>query len=303
MKKLLNGIKRTAAGVASLVWLSACTVQVPSHIIQPDEMENLLYDYHLMQSVAGEVKSSEGFKKKQYEQYVFDKHNVTEAEFDTSLTWYMRHTGRLEAIYKNLNRRFTAKKDELAAHIPPYERIEQPSKAGDTVDVWNDFRLTRLTTSPIANKMTFILKSDSNYHPRDSFAWSLNALFLGDTASSRAVMAMALMFDKDTVGVSQQIDHSGDYTLSLSTDSSFQLKEIHGHVYYYSRLTDKEEHRASADSLPEFRALPVADLLLSEIAVMRYHRADSLTADSTTLAADTLSVPKPTMKTETSSKL
>lgn len=298
MTHLLRNIKRMALCLAALTWLAACTVKVPSHVIQPDEMEDLLYDYHLMQALAGDLRSSETYKSKQYEQYVFDKHRVTEAEFDTSLTWYMRHTKELEEIYKNLNRRFTAKKDELAAHIPPYERVVRVSEVGDTVNVWDDFRLARLTTSPIANKLTFTLKPDSNYHARDSFEWKLDALFLGDTSASRAVMAMALLYDKDTVGQSQQIDRSGSYALSLAIDSSHQLKEIHGHVYYYNRYREDGGTATSNDSLPEFRVLPVADLLLSDIAIMRYHRKDSIATDTTAVPQDTLSASKRAIEPE-----
>ncbi|MBQ8868036.1 MAG: DUF4296 domain-containing protein [Bacteroidaceae bacterium] len=283
MKHLFKDIKHIAAGLATLIWLSACTVEVPSHIIQPDEMENLLYDYHLMQALAGDLKTSEGYKRKQYEQYVFDKHHVTEAEFDTSLTWYMRHTKELEAIYKKLNNRFSDKKEELAAHIPPYERSNRMSEPGDTVDVWDDFRLTRLTASPLTNKMTFILPADSNYHQRDSFEWKLNAHFLGDTAVSRAVMGLTLLYDKDTIGLSQQIDSTGIYTLSLACDSAYKLEEIHGHVYYYERKKENKGHTLPDNNkqLPSFRVLPVADLLLSDIAIMRYHRAAPTEADTT----------------------
>lgn len=291
MTHFFKDIKRIALCLATSAWISACTVEVPSHVIQPKEMENLLYDYHLMQAMAGDLKSSEGYKRKQYEQYVFDKYNVTEAEFDTSLTWYMRHTKELEAIYKNLNTRYATKKEELAAHIPPYERIERMSEAGDTVDVWDDFRLMRLTTSPISNKMVFKLSPDSNYHQRDSFVWKLNAHFLGDTAVSRAIMGLTIMYDKDTIGQSTLIDHSGEYALSLACDSSFQLKEIYGHVYYYENKEESTEHQtAHTDSLPEFRVLPVADLLLSDIAVMRYHRTDTLSVADTTSVANKESV-------------
>ena len=50
--------------------LGGCMVEVPSHIIQPDDMEDLLYDYHLMQAMAGELNSSQNHKRKLYEQYL-----------------------------------------------------------------------------------------------------------------------------------------------------------------------------------------------------------------------------------------
>ena len=277
---MFKEIKHIVWCMATMVWMSACTVEIPSHVIQPQEMENLLYDYHLMQAMAGDLKSSEGYKRKQYEQYVFDKHHVTEAEFDTSLTWYMRHTKELEAIYKNLNDRFSTTKEKLAAHIPPYERINRTSPSGDSVNVWDDFKLSRLTVSPLTNKLTFLLTPDSNYHTRDAFEWKLNARFMGDTAATRAVMGMTLLYDKDTIGTSCIINQSGTYSLSLSNDSNYQLKEIHGQVYYYTRKRENTDNAfAQSDSSPEFRVLPEADLILSDIEIMRYHRPEIDTTD------------------------
>ncbi len=278
---MFKEIKHIVWCLIAMVWMSACTVEIPSHVIQPQEMENLLYDYHLMQAMAGDLKSSEGYKRKQYEQYVFDKHHVTEAEFDTSLTWYMRHTKELEAIYKNLNDRFSTTKEKLAAHIPPYERTSRISKAGDTVNVWDDFRIARLTVSPFTNKLNFILPTDSNYHTRDAFEWKLNAHFLGDTALTQAIMGLTLIYDNDTVGSSCIINQTGSYSLSLTNDSNYQLKEIHGHVYYYNRNNEKAGNTSvTMKSSPEFSVLPVADLILSDIAIMRYHRPETVTTDT-----------------------
>lgn len=287
MRHTSFSFKQLALSAIATLWLASCTVEVPSHVIQPEKMENLLYDYHLMQAMAGDLSSSESYKRKQYEQYVFDKHHVNEAEFDTSLTWYLRHTKELEAIYKKLNKRLTAKKDELAAHIPPYERIDQESPEGDTVDVWNDFKLMRLTVSPSTNKLTFILTPDSNYHMRDSIEWRVNARFLGDTAYTRAAMGLTLMYENDTIGTSCIINQSGPYSLALTNDSNYQIKEICGQVYYYNRDKETNVTRASNDSLPEFPVLPVADLLLSDISIMRYHRPEIVEADTTSTSDET----------------
>ena len=40
------------------------------------------------------------------------------------------------------------------------------------------------------------------------------------------------------------------------------------------------------DSLPEFSVLPVADLILSDIAIMRYHRPEVLTTDTVSVTEE-----------------
>ena len=84
--------------------LLSCEVKMPDDIIAPDKMEKLLYDYHLVQSMSSEYASDE-YKEKLYFKYVFAKHNVTEAEFDSSLVWFNRYPKHMFRIYQNLEQR------------------------------------------------------------------------------------------------------------------------------------------------------------------------------------------------------
>lgn len=290
------------------VCLLACTVQVPSDIIQKEEMEDLLYDYHLMQAMAGDLPTSDRYKRKLYEQYVFDKHGVTEAEFDSSLAWYMRHTRELEGVYKNLNRRLLDRQKALEAYVRPEERSNRISKAGDSVNVWEDFRLCRLTTSPSSNRMMFSIPADSNFHPHDRFEWKIKAHFMEDTSRVRAVMALTIFYDKDTVGHAITIDSSGDYVMTLQGDSLAKFKEMNGFIHYYpidgtythsKKLEAYYDELAADDTLASPMpqgllpsALDYADLLVTDIAMMRYHYVDTLKnspqANVETISVDSL---------------
>lgn len=254
--------------VGGLSLLASCTVKVPSHIIQEREMENLLYDYHLMQAMAGDLGGGSNVKRMQYEQYVFDKHGVTEAEFDSSLAWYMRNTRKMEEIYRKLNTRFMAQKEALAAVALPNQRIDKISNVGDTVDVWPDYRLLRLTDAPMRNRVSFTLSADSNYHVRDSFVWQMQACFLGEkVVRTRAVMTLTLFMDKDTIGATAGIDSTGRYVLTLHCDSNYALKQMVGNVYYYP---------LEKDTIPSVNPGNLSDnLILSGISLVRYHRTDT----------------------------
>lgn len=260
--------------------LASCMVEIPSYVIQPDEMEDLLYDYHLMQAMAGDLTSSQNHKRKIYEESVFAKHHVTEAEFDTSLTWYMRNTKELETIYKNLNKRFSAKKEEMANYLPPNKRMKVLSPAGDSVNIWTDYKLFRLSLSTLSNKLLFQFEPDSNYQANDSFVWNTEALFLGDTCKSHAIMSMTFLYDKDTVGLSQVINHSGTYTLSLACNPSYKLKEIVGHIYYFPMEERNLIQMDYSDFDIQATSLPTMDLLLSNISFIRKHKFETSNIDT-----------------------
>ena len=88
-----------------LLGLAGCGKEIPSDIIQPSEMESLLYDYHLATTMGNDLPYGETYKKEAYLDYVFDKHHVTEAEFDSSMVWYTRHTYHMVTIYENVQKR------------------------------------------------------------------------------------------------------------------------------------------------------------------------------------------------------
>lgn len=43
---------------------------------------------------------SDNYQKEAYKNYVFEKYHITEADFDSSMVWYTRHTEELAGLYK-----------------------------------------------------------------------------------------------------------------------------------------------------------------------------------------------------------
>ena len=83
----------------------SCKPTVPADYIQPSDMEDILYDYHVAQAMGREgQKNSLPYDENGYFQAVLRKYQVTEAEFDSSLVYYYSHAERLKKIYKNVIR-------------------------------------------------------------------------------------------------------------------------------------------------------------------------------------------------------
>ena len=82
----------------------SCKPTIPSEYIQPSEMEDMLYDYHISMAMV----NREGYtdvKQKAYKLAVMKKYDVSEEKFDRSLQYYMRHTEKLHDIYVDLTKR------------------------------------------------------------------------------------------------------------------------------------------------------------------------------------------------------
>lgn len=69
-----KSLRKVCGAVAAVLLLSACKPGVPSGLIQPEELEDLLYDYHVAQAMAETGGDSMNFKRYSYVQAVFEKH-------------------------------------------------------------------------------------------------------------------------------------------------------------------------------------------------------------------------------------
>ena len=239
--------------------LASCGNHIPGDIIQPDQMEDILYDYHIASSMSNNLNTGEYYKKKAYQNYIFQKHDITEAEFDSSMVWYTRHTSELATIYSNLNDRFKKEKQHIDMFLSAREEDGYTSIPGDTVDVWPYRRFYWLSDNPLNNQFVFEITPDSNYHIQDAFLWKANYSFL---TKGKVTMALNVLYSNDSVvGQSKLIERSGMDSIYLYTDSAYQIKKINGFIY------------VPKDSVQK------SDVIINELSLIKYHlKVDSISA-------------------------
>ena len=241
-----------------LCGLFGCGKKVPKDVIQPQAMEDLLYDYHLATTLSADLPYNENYKKEAYLAYVFKKHHVTEAEFDSSMVWYSRHSDEMTTIYQNLQKRMETTAEQLKKQTIRHSGEVSVSLSGDTVDLWQDRTLYWLTAYGLTNKLTFDLKADTSFHEKDRLVWEADFSFLpkGKT-SGRVVMGVNLTFSNDsTQGMTRVVSMSGMQRLVITPDSAFKYKNVTGFMYY----TGEEE----------------TSVLVSRIQLMRYRTQEHL---------------------------
>lgn len=241
--------------VIALGVLSACGKKIPDDIIQPDAMQDLLYDYHLASTMSSSLPYTESYQKDAYFDYVFQKHHVTEAEFDSSMVWYTRHAEELATIYRSLQERLEREEKQMKEQVAKRDNQIDVSMSGDTVDVWQDRTLYWLSASSLTNKVVFDLKTDTTFKPQDAMELQADFHFIPSKATSgKAVMALNFYFDNDSVqGLTRIVTRSGKQRLYLRPDSAFTIQSISGFIYY-----SNNEH-------------PDASLLVDDIRLTRYH--------------------------------
>ena len=247
--------------IACLALMSSCGKEIPDEIIQPSKMEKVLYDYHLTMGMSDNSKNTE---KEARKKYIFQKHGITAADFDSSMVWYTRESQELMSIYENLNKRFKREYEHVERLLESREEANTRSFAsGDTVDVWMKENILWFTKSPLNNRLTFEIKADSTFHPKDAFDWNMDYYFMTE---GEAIMGLNVIYENDSViGMTKSITESGPQSIYLHTDSAYNIKSLNGFVY-----------------VPQSQAKQ-PNILLHKINLTRYHMpepTDSLSTDS-----------------------
>lgn len=145
------------------VLASSCKPGIPSQYIQPDELENVLYDFHIADAMAEEHSGSNDivYEKMLYRQAVLKKYGITQADFDSTLVYYTRHSDKLYSIYEKLAKRFGDEAIALGASANDVNQYGNITSDGDTANVWVGEKAVVLTADAPYNVMTFDITADT----------------------------------------------------------------------------------------------------------------------------------------------
>lgn len=143
--------------------LASCKPQVPSQYIQPDDMEDLIYDYHIAQGIAAQQMGNSDYNRRLAIELVLKEHGITQADFDSSLVYYYTRADRFQEIYKNVQSRLNAEAEKYGAAVNELQNIISNSTSGDTIDVWTGNRMLMLLNDRPYHLYSFSQKADTTF--------------------------------------------------------------------------------------------------------------------------------------------
>lgn len=243
--------------VLMLMMAVGCKPQVPSEYIQPDELEDMLYEYHVAEAMARNSSENVDYKQTEYFLAVLEKHHVTEADFDSSLVYYYSHAERLKDIYLSVHERLANDAKKLGASVGDINRYSQYSETGDTANIWRDETAMLLIPRPTKNRFDFVVKADSTFMLGDSFMFQFMTEHIWQSGSKDAVVCIKTTYEKDSV--IQSINHvsiSGISQLRIPSNNTLKIKELRGFIYM-----------PQVDDEMEARRL----MFISQIQLIRFH--------------------------------
>ncbi len=222
----------TATCIAVMtVLVASCKPGVPDEYIQPGEMEDILYDYHLASAMADQGDPSQrGVLTVAYRKAVLQKYGYTERQWDTSMRYYARHSDQLHDIYDALAERLNDEAKELGGDGTDLTLADDMNQTGDTANVWRNATAMVLAPTPGNNSMTFSLKADTAYHKGDKLSLEFNSSYIIQDGMRNAVAVLALTLGNDSV-TSQTLRITSDshQLLAIADNDSLGIKSVRGY--------------------------------------------------------------------------
>ena len=279
MKKLMICL---VAVMALLFCVSSCKPSLPSGVLSKGKMTDILYDYHLALAMVHMDDNGDKGQSLAYREAVLRKHDVTSAEFDSSMVYYMRHTELLEDVYKDLTDRYNNEITAMGGSAKEGGEFANLSATGDTANVWNlAASMVFMPVKPF-NSTSFDIKVDSTFHKGDRLMLDFDAQFIYQDGMRNGVAMLAVQFGNDSIAQRTiMIQNTQHYSVELSDDDSLGIKSVKG---YFMLMNDDNGTGVSSQTTLKL-------MFLEHIKLIRMHPQKpvaSLAGSSSSASSDSL---------------
>lgn len=207
------------------VTVASCKPGVPSKYIQPSELEDILYDYHIADGMA-QLPGADSLSLMSYRQAVFKKYDITKADFDSSMVYYMRHADLLHSVYQKLSDRMGI---EAAGLGTASTNIALSTASGDTANVWNGDKSLALSTFKPANLHSFVLEADTAFHAGDRIMLNFDTQFIFQDGMRDGVAVLAVEFKNDSIATQNvRMSSSSHFSMTIEDERRLGIKRVRG---------------------------------------------------------------------------
>lgn len=250
--------RRLIAVLAVALAIVSCKPGIPSKYLEPDEMADILYDYHLAEGMASASADADSIALRTYRTSILEHHGVKEADFDSSMVYYTRHAELLQKVYTQLQDRLNRESTALGGSSGMGDFA-----SADTANVWRDSQSFVLSPYAATNRFSFELKADTAWHEGDRMILDFDAQFIYQDGMRDAVAVMAVTYDNDsTEYVNNSVMSSSHYQLQINNTGRLRIKSVRG----FWLLSDQPQSSGTSTSTLKL-------LVVNNVRLIRMHTA------------------------------
>lgn len=212
---------------SAILLLCACN-RVPSHVIPPDDMAEILADVRMADAVVTvNIRDySSVAKKMAVKEAVFKKHGITDEQFDTSMVWYGHNVDKFQDV-NDLAIEILEKRLKDANALAAGEAAM--TVAGDSVDLWNGYPSYVFSKKLPSSYLTFSYDSDQNWERGDIYTLRSHVVLPGSSGQWN----LTTEYEDGTVDIITSAISQNELSrqeLSLYTDSTRTATRISGWI-------------------------------------------------------------------------
>lgn len=208
--------------------LIACS-KVPDDILSEKKMQAVQIDMQLaeaMISIDGKNFPDDSYKEALY-QSIFRKHDITEAEYDSSLVWY----GRNLDIYMKVYDRVLADLNKQQKDLGDVQASAAPTTKNDSVDIWPRRPFLTLEPNAIFNGVVFEVKPETNYSSGSSFVLAMHVWGMNKEMRNKPEIRLSVDQGDTIITVNDKILRDGYHETILRSVPTKQIKRVYGHIF------------------------------------------------------------------------
>ena len=279
MCKTIATIKTNVfVALCAMLLLVSCKPGVPGDYLQPGKMADILYEFQMAQTLYDQ-QGGDSLTLLSYRANIFKKNGVTEAEFNSSMVYYARHTRLLYDVYKKVGDRLS---NELMAQGGSSMSMAQYGEniaSGDTASIWKGDMCFALTPYQADNIYTYEAKADTSYHKGDRIILDFDAQFVYQEGVRNAVAVLTVTFANDSVASEvSQLTSSSHYHIQIEDTRKVGIKDVKG---YFMLGNSLDEGPSTTLRLAVFYNIQLLKLHIKEVAADNKNAAAPLNGAQT----------------------
>lgn len=224
-----------AVALMLVATLTACQSDRPEGILSNNEMEAVLYDYHLAIELGTQAEAEKQTKTKEtrlnahyYTQAALAKHGLKQADFERSLEWFSAHPEELLDIYKRLNERMAGELGNLPT--PADGMTFSQDAAADTTDIWQEARQLMLSSQGNTH-FSFQLQADTSFHAGDQLRLQFTTEWFYKEGQRSGTALLTIKYKDGTSQTGQLAIYGSGQQQTSVTIADKPIETIRGFIY------------------------------------------------------------------------
>ncbi|MDR1675652.1 MAG: DUF4296 domain-containing protein [Tannerella sp.] len=230
--------------------LAACS-RTPDGIIPEKKMQRVMVDIQLAEAMIHMEPNTYPTYAERRALYrtVFRKHQLTEAEYDSSMIWYGKHLDRYMRIYNLALADLKVQMDAIGDVKPDIV----PTSNADSLDLWIFRKYYEFSPLSLSNRVIFDLRPDDPYSSGSAFvlAWQVWGL---TPDMKEPIEAYLKAHQGDTIlTVKSIVGRDGPHEMYLKTIPTKRVNRVYGYIRLHTADTAFHKIYLDGFSLMKYR--------------------------------------------------